>query len=77
MVLFYPMLFLSGATIPLEVLPENVLRWSKVLPLTHVVTLMRGLWAGESWGQHGVEAGLLVAMLVIGAPLSARLFRWE
>jgi len=77
MVLFYPMLFLSGATIPLEVLPENVLRWSRFLPLTHVVTLMRGLWAGEGWGQHLMEVGLLVGMLVIGAPLSARLFRWE
>lgn len=77
MVLFYPMLFLSGATIPLEVLPENVLRWSKVLPLTYVVTLMRGLWAGHTWGQHLTEVALLVGMLVVGAPLSARLFRWE
>lgn len=76
-VLFYPMLFLSGATILLEVLSENVLRWPKFLPLIHVVTLMRGLWAGESWGQHWMEAGLLVGILVIGAPPSARLFRWE
>jgi len=77
MALFYPMLFLSGAAIPLEILPENILRWSRFLPLTHVVTLMRGLWAGDGWSQHLTEAGLLVAMLVIGAPLSARLFRWE
>jgi ABC-2 type transport system permease protein len=77
MVLFYPMLFLSGAAIPLEVLPQNILRWSRFLPLTYVVTLMRGLWAGDGWSQHLVEAGVLVGMLVIGAPLSARLFRWE
>jgi len=77
MALFYPMLFLSGAAIPLEMIPENVQHWSRLLPLTHVVTLMRGLWAGDGWSQHLTEAGLLVAMLVIGAPLSAQLFRWE
>ncbi|MGH7598319.1 MAG: ABC transporter permease [bacterium] len=77
MVLFYPMLFLSGAAIPSEVMPETIQQYAKALPLTHVVSLLRGLWIGESWGQHLTEVGVLVAMTVIGVMISAKTFRWE
>lgn len=77
MMLFYPMLFLSGAAVPLEVLPEKVRQYTSFLPLTQVVKLLRGLWIGESWGQHWTEAGVLAAMLVIGVVVSAKTFRWE
>ncbi len=77
MVLFYPMLFLSGAAVPLEVLPEKVRQYTSFLPLTQVVKLLRGLWIGESWSQHWTEAGVLAAMLVIGVVVSAKTFRWE
>ena len=77
MVLFYPMLFLSGAAVPLEVLPEKVRQYTSFLPLTQVVKLLRGLWIGESWSQHLTEAGVLAAMLVIGVVVSAKTFRWD
>jgi ABC-2 type transport system permease protein len=77
MVLFYPMMFLSGASIPLEVMPEGVRRISDFLPLTHVVTLLRGLWFGDGWGDHLTEVIILGAILVVGAGLAARFFRWE
>jgi ABC-2 type transport system permease protein len=47
MAIFYPKMFLSGATIPLEVMPEGVRRIADFLPLTYVVRLLRGLWFGE------------------------------
>jgi len=77
MMLFYPMLFLCGAAVPLEVLPEKVRQYTSFLPLTQVVKLLRGLWIGESWSQHWTEAGVLAAMLVIGVAVSAKTFRWE
>jgi ABC-2 type transport system permease protein len=77
MVLFYPMLFFSGAAIPREVMPETIQQYAQALPLTHVVSLLRGLWIGESWGQHLTEVGVLVAMTVIGVTISAKTFRWE
>lgn len=77
MSIFYPMLFLSGAGIPLEILPEGVRKFSTFLPLTHVVTLLRGLWIGESWSQHSSEVIILLCILVVGVLLSARTFRWE
>lgn len=77
MVIFYPMLFLSGAGLPLELLPDRVRNISKFLPLTHVVTLLRGLWIGNVWSQHFTEVIILSCMLVAGVLVSAITFRWE
>jgi ABC-2 type transport system permease protein len=77
MVAAFSMMFLSGSAIPLEVLPQSVRSVSRFIPLTHVVTLMRGLWVGEGWGKHLTEVAVLGGVLVIGMFLSARFFRWE
>lgn len=77
MVLFYPMMFLSGATIPREVLPETIRNYSQILPLTHVVNLLRGLWIGDGWSVHFKEVAILSGMLLFGAAISAKTFRWE
>ena len=77
MVLLYPMLFLSGAGFPRELLPEAIKKVSTFLPLTHVVTLLRGLWIGESWGQHTTEVLVLGAVLIVGMLVSSYTFRWE
>lgn len=77
MALFYPMLFLCGAGLPLELLPAGVRRVSNFLPLTHVVTMLRGLWAGDPWSQHLMEVGILVGIMVVCTAISARVFRWE
>ncbi len=77
MAVLYPMLFLSGAGIPLEIMPDTIKTISEYLPLTYAVRLLRGLWFGESWGSLLLETGVLVAILAVGTTLAARLFRWE
>jgi ABC-2 type transport system permease protein len=77
MVIFYPMMFLSGSAIPLETMPEGVRNVSRFIPLTHVVTLLKGLWFGGGWGEYLTEVGILIGLLVIGMAVSARTFRWE
>ncbi len=77
MVLFYPMLFLSGASIPLQELPENIRRFSEFLPLKHVVTLLQGLWFGEPLGDYLKEVLVLAVTLVLGVVVTAKTFRWE
>jgi ABC-2 type transport system permease protein len=77
MVIFYPMLFLSGAGLPLELLPDGVRKVSNFLPLTHVVTLLRGLWTGDAWNQHVTEVIVLSSLLLVGVLISAKTFRWE
>jgi ABC-2 type transport system permease protein len=77
MVLMYPMLILSGAAWPRELMPAAAQRVSAFLPLTYVVNLLRGLWNGDAWSSHLLDVGVLVVMLVVGVVLSAKLFRWE
>ncbi len=77
MVLLYPMLFLSGAGFPRELLPEAIKKVSTFLPLTYVVNLLRGLWIGETWRQHASDAIVLAVLLVVGVLISIKTFRWE
>jgi ABC-2 type transport system permease protein len=77
MILAFPMMFLGGATIPMEVLPQSVRNFGRFIPSTHVVTLMRGLWSGEAWAKHLTEAAVLGGVLAVGMLLAARTFRWE
>jgi len=77
MVLLYPMLILSGAAWPREVMPATVQKFSAFIPLTYVVNLLRGLWAGEPWGDHLLDVGVLAGMLLLGVIVSAKTFRWE
>lgn len=76
-VLFVPMMILSGTTLPLEMMPDTVRNISRFIPLTHVVTLLRGLWFGDSFSKHLVEVAVLTGMLVVGTIIAARTFRWE
>lgn len=77
MVLLYPMLILSGAAWPRELMPATVQKISAYIPLTYVVNLLRGLWSGEPWGKHLLDVGVLAAMLLLGVIISAKTFRWE
>jgi ABC-2 type transport system permease protein len=76
-VFLYPMLFLSGAGFPRELLPEAIKKVSAFLPLTYVVNLLRGLWIGEAWSQHTTNVIVLAGMLVVGVLVSVKTFRWE
>ena len=77
MVLFYPMLFLSGSAIPREILPEKIRLYAQAFPLTHVVNLMRGMWVGEGWQGHAPALIYLFAMILVGIVVSTLTFRWE
>ncbi len=76
-VVLYLMVFFSGSTVPLSIMPESVRRVSNLIPLTHVVTLLRGLWFGDPAQQHLLEVLVLGGMLVVGTIVAALTFRWE
>jgi ABC-2 type transport system permease protein len=77
MVIFFPMMFLSGAGLPLQLLPEGLQKVSDFLPMSYVVRLIQGLWFGDSWVDLWVPVLVLAGMLVVGTFLSSRLFRWD
>ena len=77
MLIFFPMIFLSGAGMPVQMLPPGLQEFSKLLPLSYVVKLMQGLWFGDGLAVIAMPAAVLCGLLAVGVVLSARLFRWE
>jgi len=75
MALFYPMLFLSGAAMPRQIMPESVQKVSEFLPLTHVVKLLEDLWLKGTWNMTSLA--VVVGMLLVCLVVSRRTFRWE
>jgi ABC-2 type transport system permease protein len=77
MVIFFPMMFLSGAGMPVQMLPARLQEFSNLLPLTYVVRLMQGLWYGDGLSHLIVPGAVLLGLLALGAVMAARLFKWE
>ena len=72
-VVFYPMVALSGLFIPLEIIPP----WLRHLPLTYAVSLLTGVWTGDSLSAHLGDVAALVVVFIVCTAVSARVFRWE
>ncbi len=74
-VIFYPMMFFSGGTIPGQFLPQTVQTVARVMPLTYTVNLVRDLWFGKGWDLTAVA--VLAGFTIAGILASVRFFRWE
>jgi ABC-2 type transport system permease protein len=75
--IFYPMIVLSGLFVPVDALPPGLQIVARFLPLTYIVSLLRGIWMGESWFAHLGDVAALAIAGVVFVALSARVFRWE
>ena len=77
MVIFFPMMFLSGAGMPLQLLPENLRKVSDFLPLSYVVRLLQGLWFGDTWRSLWLPGVVIAGLLLVATIAAALVFRWE
>ena len=75
--IYFPMLFLSGATIPFEMFPKAVQNIANILPLTHGIKLLKSVSLGIYNEQLWVSVFLLIAFALVGCILSVVLFKWE
>lgn len=75
-IVYFPMLFLSGATIPFSILPDGLQKIAALLPLTQGIKLLKGY-------ALGTEINLMVPLLVmvistiLTVIASIKLFKWE
>lgn len=75
-IVYFPMLFLSGATIPFSILPDGLQKLSNILPLTQGIKLLKGY-------ALGIEINLTIPLLVMVISIvttvifSIKLFKWE
>jgi ABC-2 type transport system permease protein len=74
---YFPMIFLSGATIPISLFPDTMVTIAKALPSTYAVDLLQNAWLGAGAMDPAVSVGVLVAVSVICGGLSVKLFRWQ
>lgn len=74
---YFPMLFLTGATIPMELMPDTMVKISKVIPLTYVVNGFKKVWMGGTINDILVEIIVLVAITMVCVAISYKYFRWE
>jgi len=78
--IWLPLIFLSGATIPLAQLPLVVQRVGLFLPATYLVTELQDaiFWSAAPWSRDVLIAlGSLVFWALLTFFLSVQLFRWE
>lgn len=68
----------SGTFIPFELMPDRLATICELLPLSPVITLIRGGWTGDLGGYEALGAiATAVAWLVLSVFAVQRWFRWE
>src|SRR5579863_1626776 len=76
-VILYPMIGLSGLFFPVEALPPVLRAIARVTPLSYAVSLMQGIWKGETWWAHAGDVAALIVVFLVCTALSAKVFRWD
>ena len=77
-IVYMPMLFLSGATFPLTIMPNWLQIVTQFIPAGYLVSGMSGiLQHGETIAQHSKSVFALAVTLLVGLFIATKLFRWE
>jgi len=75
--LFMPMMFLSGATLPYEAMPAWIQKVAMALPATYQIMSLRAVFAGGGLRGDLKNLVIMAAFSLIAAAISVRFFRWE
>ncbi|MWC30001.1 ABC transporter permease [Paenibacillus sp. MMS18-CY102] len=77
-VTLYPMMFLSGATIPVESLPSSMQTVTAVIPLKYAVHLLQNGWSGKLFTSSSIVDVIVLSVIVgLGIVISRKYFRWD
>jgi imidazolonepropionase-like amidohydrolase/ABC-type multidrug transport system permease subunit len=77
-IVYMPMLFLSGATIPAAMLPGWAQTLAQFMPASYLVTGMQGIFfRNQNLWDNAVSVSALLVTMVLGTFLAMQLFRWE
>lgn len=74
---YFPMIFLTGATLPREIMPDAMQRISDVLPLSYAVRSLQWAWLDRGSDELPLALAVLGGTVLVCAAAAARLFRWE
>ncbi|MEG0077175.1 ABC transporter permease [Anaerorhabdus sp.] len=74
---YFPMLFLSGATIPFEIFPEWMQTIASFLPLSIGIDLLKTTSMNLSSTQVPMQIGILCIIILLSIGVSLKTFKWE
>lgn len=75
--LYFPMLFLSGATVPYEIMPKALQAVSNVFPMTQGIKLIKAASLGLAVEDMLPQMVIMAVLSLICILLSIKYFKWE
>ncbi len=75
--LYFPMLFLSGATVPFEIMPKVLQTISNIFPMTQGIKLLKNTSLGLSSGDMLIQIIIMAVVSIICIALSIKFFKWD
>lgn len=76
-ILYFPMLVLSGATLPYEVMPPVLQKAADLLPLTQGIKLLKAVSLGQPVEIIWLPFFLMLAVAILCGGAAIKFFRWE
>lgn len=76
-VVYFPMLFLSGATIPYELFPRSLQRIADFMPLTQGIKMLKGFSLGTPVDHMIPALSVMIICIAVGVVGSIFTFKWE
>lgn len=76
-ILYFPMLIFSGATLPYEIMPEALRKFSNILPLTQGIKLLKATSLSLPIASVWFPIMLMSLLAVICISISIKFFKWE
>lgn len=76
-VIYFPMLLLSGATVPYEIMPRPLQLFSDAFPLTQGIKLLKGAVLGLDPAGDVARIIALAALGAVSYALALAFFKWE
>lgn len=76
-IIYFPMIFLSGATIPYEIMPKALQSVSEFMPMTQGIKLLKAISLGEPISDVFLSFAVMIVIAVVGLGISVKCFKWE
>ncbi len=76
-IIYFPMVFLSGATIPYEIMPKALQSVANFMPVTQGIKLLKAISLGEPLSDVFMNFTVMIAIAVVGLGISVKCFKWE
>ena len=75
--IYFPSLFLSGASVPLSIMPKGLQTFANIFPMTQTIRLLENAVLGNSFSDDGIRIIVLLIVSLLSYVISIRLFKWE